>query len=88
MQISKELHTTMSRPFYSDGKKAKMCRSSASSSSLSHFFPRDFSGTIADSDIINTPLKPFYQQMCLLGVSLSLLLIFGIKSPENPHFGG
>jgi len=63
----------MSRPFYSDGKKAKMCRSSASSSSLSHFFPRDFSGTIADSDIINTPLKPFYQQMCLLGVSLTLL---------------
>jgi len=45
----------MSRPFYSDAKKAKkMCRSS---SSLSHFlFPRNFSGTIAD--IINTPLEP------------------------------
>ena len=35
-----------------------MCRSS-SSSSLSHFlFPRDFSGTIEDTDIINTPLEP------------------------------
>ena len=35
-----------------------MCRSSSSSSS--HFlFPRDFSGTIADTDIINTPQEPF-----------------------------
>ena len=34
-----------------------MCRNSSSSS---HFlFPRDFSGTVADSlDIINTPLEP------------------------------
>jgi len=32
MYISKELHTTMSRPFYSDAKKRqKMCRSSSSS---------------------------------------------------------
>jgi len=30
-----------------------------SSSSLSHFlFPRDFSRTIADRDILNTPLEP------------------------------
>ena len=41
-----------------------MCRSSSSSSSFSssssHFlFPRDFSGTIADTNIINTPPKPF-----------------------------
>ena len=36
-----------------------MCRSS-SSSSLSHFlFPRDFSGTIADTNILNTPPEPF-----------------------------
>ena len=34
-----------------------MCRSS--SSSLSHFLlPRDFSRTIADRDILNTPLEP------------------------------
>jgi len=55
--ISKELHTTMSRLFYSDAKQPKMCCSSSSSSS--HFlFPRDFSETIADRDIINTPLEP------------------------------
>jgi len=54
IQISKELYTTMSRPFYSDAKKAKKCPSS--SSSPSHFlFPHDFSGTIAGTNIINTP---------------------------------
>jgi len=26
--------------------------------------------------------------MCLLGVSLTLLLILGVKCPENPNFGG
>ena len=42
-------------------KRPKMCRSSSySSSSLSHFlFPRDFSGTVADTNIINTPPEPF-----------------------------
>ena len=49
----------MSRPFYSDAKKAKKV-SFSSSSSWSHFlFPHDFSGTIADTDIINTPPEPF-----------------------------
>ena len=47
----------MSRQFYSDAKKAKMCH--FSSSSPSHFlFPRDFSGTVADTDVINTQLEP------------------------------
>ena len=49
----------MSRPFLHAAmpKRPKMCRSS---SSLSHFlFPRDFSGTIADRDIVNTPLELF-----------------------------
>jgi len=33
---------------------------SSSSSSLSHFlFPHDFSGTIANTNIINTPPEPF-----------------------------
>jgi len=37
---------------------AKMCRSS---SSLSQFlFPHDFSGTIADTNIINTPSELFW----------------------------
>jgi len=44
-------------------KGKKKCRSSSSSSSSfssSHFlFPRDFSETIADTNIINTPPKPF-----------------------------
>ena len=43
-------------------KGQKMCRfsySSSSSSSMSHFlFPRDFSGTIAGTNIINTPPEP------------------------------
>ena len=28
------------------------------------------------------------ERMCLLGVSLTLLPILGVKSPENPNFGG
>jgi len=51
----------MSRPFYSDAK-------------TSHFlFPRDFSGTIEDTDIINTILihrqNRFGTEVCLLGVT-------------------
>jgi len=47
----------MSRPFYSDAKTAK----NVSFFFLVTFFlfPRDFLGTIADTDIINTPPKPF-----------------------------
>ena len=46
IQISKQLHTTVSQPLYNDAKRPKMCRSS----SFSHFlFPRDSSGTIAFS---------------------------------------
>jgi len=44
-------------------KRPKMCRSSSasSSSSSSHFlFLRDFSGTIADTNIINKPPEPFW----------------------------
>ena len=71
-------------------KRPKMCRNSSSSSSnssSSHFlFPRDFSKTIEDTDIINTPLEPVRPQMCLLGVSLILLPILGVKHPQNPNF--
>jgi len=46
----------MSRPFYSDAKKAKKCRSSPPPS---HFlFPRNFSGTITGTNIIKTPPEP------------------------------
>ena len=39
--------------------RADFCRSSSSSSSSSHFlFPRDFSETIEDTGIINTPIEP------------------------------
>ena len=67
-------------------KRPKMCRSS----SLSHLlFPRDFSRTVTDRDIINTPLEPLQPADVLLGVSLTLLSIFlGGESPENPNFGG
>jgi len=76
----------MSRPFYSDAKKGQKC---VLSSSLSHFlFPRDFSGTFTDRDIINTPLEPLRFADVPFGVSLTLLLILGVKSPENPNFGG
>jgi len=53
----------MSRPFYSDAKEAKNVSFFFffSSSSLSHFlFPCDFSGTAADTNIINTPPEPFW----------------------------
>ena len=75
----------MSRPFYSDAKK---CPSSFSSS-LSHFlFPRDFSGTITDRDIINTPLEPVRPVDVPFGGFVDIAPHFGGKSPENPNFGG
>jgi len=86
MQISKELHTTMSRPFYSDGKKAKMCRSSASSSSLSHFFPRDFSGAIADSDKYTA--KTVLPADVPFGGFVDIAPHFWNKIPRKPPFWG
>jgi len=58
-----------------------MCRSSSSSSSSSssHFlFQRDFLGTIADTDIINTPPEPFRPTDVLLGVTNPKLKIYEI----------
>jgi len=56
-------------------KQPKMCRYSSFSSS--HFlFSRDFSGTIADTDIINTLPERFGTQMCLLGVTNPKLKIY------------
>ena len=72
----------MSRPFYSDAKTAKMCRNSSSSSysssSSSFLFPRDFSGIIEDTDIINTPLEPLRPADVPFGGFVDIA----------PHFGG
>jgi len=46
----------MSRPFYSDAKTAKMCRTTSSSSSSHFLFPRDFLGTSEDTDITNAAI--------------------------------
>jgi len=44
--------------------------------SLSRFlFSQDFSGTIADADMINTSPEPFQPKMCLLGVTKRKLKI-------------
>ena len=49
------------------------------SSSLSHFlFPRDLSGTVADRDVINTPLEPLRPAD----------VPFGGFVDSAPHFGG
>ena len=82
----------MSRPLYSDAKTAKMCRNSSSSSSSansssSHFlFPRNFSGTIEDTDILNTPLEPLRLADVPFGFLLILLPILWVKYPPNPNF--
>jgi len=55
---------------------------------VTFLFPRDFSETIADTDIINTLLEPLRPADVLLGDSLILLIIFGVKYPQNPNFGG
>ena len=77
----------MSRPFYSDAKKAKNV--SFSSSSSSHFlFIRDFSGTIEDTDIINTPLEPLRPGDVPFGGFVDITPHFGGEIPQNPNFGG
>jgi len=67
-----------------------MCRSSSSfSSSLSHFlFPRDFSGTIEDTDMINTPLEPLRPAGVPFGGFVDIASNFGVKYPQNPNFWG
>ena len=44
-------------------------------------FPRDFSGTIADTNIINTPLEPLRPTDVPLGG-------FVDTGPQNTNFGG
>jgi len=67
-------------------KRPKMCHSY---SSLSHFlFPRDFSGTITDRDIINTRLEPVRPVDVPFGGFVDIAPHFWGKSPKNPNFGG
>ena len=72
-------------------KRPKMCRSSSSSSSSSssHFlFPRDFSGTIEDTDIINTLLEPLWPADVPFGCFVDIAPHFWREIPPNPNFGG
>jgi len=70
----------------------KMCRNSFSYNSfLSHFlFPRDFSVTIEDTDIINTPLEQLRPADVPFGgfVDIAPHLGGGVKYPPNPNFWG
>jgi len=43
---------------------------------------------VEDTDIINTPMEPLRPADVLLGVSLILLPILGVKYPQNPNFWG
>ena len=70
-------------------KRPKMCRNSSCNSSLSHFlFPRDFSGTIEDTDIINTPLEPLWPANVPFGGFVDIAPHFGGEIPPKPNFGG
>ena len=63
--------------------------SSFSSSSLSHFlFPRDFSETIEDTDIINTPLEPLRPADVPFGGFVDIASHFGDEIPPKPQFLG
>jgi len=82
----------MSRPFYSDAKKAQKVSFFFFfffSSSLSHFlFPRDFSGTITDRDIINTLLEPLRPVDVRFGAFVDIAPHFGGEMHRKPQFLG
>jgi len=65
-----------------------MCRFT-SFSSLSHcLFPRDFSGTIEDTDIINTPLEPIRPGDVPFGGFVDISPQFRGEIPQKAHFWG
>jgi len=93
IQISKQLHTTMSRPFYSDSKKAKNV------SFLFFFFLLLFvtlfyfhaisqGGTIADTNIINTPLEPLRPAYGLFEGFIDTVPHFWGEIPQKLQFWG
>ena len=64
-----------------------MCPSS--SSSLSHFlFPRDFSGTITDREIINTPIELLRPADVPVGGFVDISPHFGGEIHRKPQFWG
>ena len=65
-----------------------MCRSSFSSSLSCFLFPSDFSGTITERDIINTPLEPLWPADVPFGGFVDIAPHFGTKYPKNPNFWG
>ena len=71
-------------------KRPKMCRNCSSSSfSLSYFlFSRDFSGTIEDTDILNTPLEPLRPADVPFWGCVDIAPHFGGKIPSKPQFLG
>ena len=71
-------------------KRPKMCRNSSSNSSSSHFFlfPRDFSGTVADTGIINTPLEPLRPADVAFGGFVDIVLHFVGEIPPKHQFLG
>ena len=72
----------MSRPFYSDAKNAKNVSFSSSSS---HFlFSSNFSGTIEDKDITNTPLERLRPADVPFGGFIDIADHFGGEIPSKP----
>jgi len=72
-------------------KRPKTCRNSFSNSSSSHIlFPRDFSGTIEDTDVINTPLEPLRPADVSFGFwgFRWYCFPFGGEIPPNSNFWG
>ena len=51
-------------------------------------FPRNFSGTITDRDITNTLLEPLRPADVPFGGFVDIAPHLGVKSTENPNFGG
>ena len=62
----------MSRPSYSVAKTAKK---------------RDFSGTVEDTDIINTPLEPLRPADVPFGGFIDIAFHFGGEIPKKKFFG-
>jgi len=62
----------------------KICRYSSSFSSWHFLFPRDFSGTIEDTDIINTLLEPLRPARAPFGGFVDIASHFGGEIPPKP----
>jgi len=89
IQISKELHSTMSRPFYSDAKTDKkyVVILLLIIPPSSHFlFPRNFCGNIEDTDIIKTPIEPLRPADVPFGGFVDIAAHFWGEIHPKPQF--